>query len=381
MIGNLVRVASGQVDPKEEQAKSLLVVGPENLHAGGGLDKDSLQTAEKLGMISGKYAFDSDAILYSKIRPNLNKVCLPDFTGLCSADMYPLWVRDKKSADRIYVYYLLTSERFLYEATSRSFRTGIPKINRDDLESITVTIPPLPEQRHIAKILRTWDEAIEKATKIQGVKKRVHSWLTEKLLIAPTITNASEYAKAARPLSEFTKELTERNSRNALGRELVMGVSNTKGIVPMREQTIAGDISRYKILPPRAFSYNPMRINVGSIAMSRLDSEVLISPDYVLFACTDGSLDPDYFDHLCNTHWWSHHITESGTGSVRQRIYYDDLAALRIVIPPFQKQKKIANCLNQAQREIELIEAQIAALEKQKRGLMQKLLTGEWRVN
>ena len=65
---------------------------------------------------------------------------------------------------------------------------------------------------------------------------------------------------------------------------------------------------------------------------------------------------------------------------MRQRIYYDDLAALRIVIPPFEQQKRIANCLNQAKREIELIEAQIATLEKQKRGLMQKLLTGEWRV-
>jgi type I restriction enzyme, S subunit len=160
-----------------------------------------------------------------------------------------------------------------------------------------------------------------------------------------------------------------------------MGVTKAKGIVPMREQTIGGDLSRYKIRPPRAVAYNPMRINVGSIAMSRSISEVLISPDYVLFVCKDGLLDPDYFDHLCNTHWWSHHITESGTGSVRQRIYYDDLAALRIVLPPFEQQTKIANCLNHAKREIELIESQIAALEKQKRGLMQKLPTGEWRVN
>ena len=160
-----------------------------------------------------------------------------------------------------------------------------------------------------------------------------------------------------------------------------MGVSNANGIVPMRAQKIGSDLSRYKILPPKAFAYNPMRINVGSIAMSHLDSNVLVSPDYVLFACKKDVLDPDYFDHLCNTHWWKHYINESGSGSVRQRIYYGDLAALRLVIPTFEKQKQIANCLNQARREIELIQAQIAVLNKQKRGLMQKLLTGQWRVN
>jgi type I restriction enzyme S subunit len=286
-----------------------------------------------------------------------------------------------KAIDSDYLFYTLKQDKLFTLIDSLSRRSsGQTGIDMDALKSFPLLLPPLNAQRTIVSILRTWDNAIDKAIQIHGIKEKIYSWLTEKVLVAPTLKGITEAQKAAKPLSEFTSEIVTRNSANALGRERVMGVSNTKGIVPMREQTIAGDLSRYKVLPQRAFAYNPMRINVGSIAMSRLDSEVLVSPDYVLFACKDGSLDPDYFDHLCNTHWWSHHITESGTGSVRQRIYYDDLAALRIVIPPFKQQKKIANCLNQAKHEIELIEAQIAMLEKQKRGLMQKLLTGEWRV-
>ena len=42
------------------------------------------------GVISGKYLFTDKHIIYSKIRPNLNKVALPDFDGLCSADAYPI---------------------------------------------------------------------------------------------------------------------------------------------------------------------------------------------------------------------------------------------------------------------------------------------------
>ena len=159
-----------------------------------------------------------------------------------------------------------------------------------------------------------------------------------------------------------------------------MGVTNSRGIVPMREQTIAADISRYLILPPRAFAYNPMRINVGSIAMSRFEHNVLVSPDYVLFECLPGKLDPDFLDHLRQSHFWSHYINAGGTGSVRMRTYYDDLAALRLKIPPYEEQLAISEVLNTAQREVRLIEDQIAALSRQKRGLMQKLLTGEWRT-
>jgi hypothetical protein len=96
--------------------------------------------------------------------------------------------------------------------------------------------------------------------------------------------------------------------------------------VPMREQTIADDISRYKRLPPRAFAYNPMRINVGSIAMNDGAEEVLVSPDYVVFACNVEGLDPDYLDHLRKTRWWGHYINSGGSG---QRPHADVLRRSR----------------------------------------------------
>lgn len=159
-IGEIVRIASGQVDPRDNAVGRKLSVGPDCLRTGGGIEKHKLQSANDLRQISGKYAFDRDAILYAKIRPNLNKVGLPDFDGICSADVYPVWIKDTNATDRTFVYFLLTSDSFVADASARSFRTGLPKINRPDLESITVALPPLPQQRKIAEILRTWDEAI-----------------------------------------------------------------------------------------------------------------------------------------------------------------------------------------------------------------------------
>lgn len=380
-LGDLVRIASGQVDPKDTEIARKLSVGPENLRSGGGLETAGVKTAGELEQISGKYAFDRNAILYSKIRPNLNKIALVNFEGICSADMYPIWVRDDRQAVRDFIFYVMNSERFVADATSRSFRTGLPKINRPDLESIEVLLPPLPEQRKIAEILRTWDEAIEKLEALRAAKLRRLDGLRNCLLFGNTRLGQGRAEWPSRRIGDVTHELTARNGNMELGRDLVMGVTNSRGIVPMREQTIADDISRYKHLPHLAFAYNPMRINVGSIAMNEGGETVLVSPDYVVFACNAGGMEPDYLDHLRQTRWWLHHINSGGSGSVRSRTYYDDLAALHLPLPELGEQRAIVRVLNAAKVEVTASERMREALTRQKRGLMQKLLTGEWRVS
>ncbi|WP_164479493.1 restriction endonuclease subunit S [Methylocystis rosea] len=379
-LGDLVRIASGQVDPKDTDVANKFSVGPENLRSGGGLDKLSLRTAGQLEQISGKYEFDKDAILYSKIRPNLNKIALVDFDGICSADMYPIWVRDAQQAVRDFVFYVMNSERFVADATSRSFRTGLPKINRPDLEGIEVFIPPVSQQRKIAEILRTWDETIEKLEVLRALKARRLEAFRDELLFGARGNARRSADWPLRRLGDVTCELTTRNNDMVLARELVMGITNSRGIVPMREQTIADDISRYKLLPPRAFAYNPMRINVGSIAMNGDEQTVLVSPDYVVFACNAGGIEADYLDHIRQTRWWLHHVNSGGTGSVRQRTYYDDLAALHLPLPEPNEQAAIIAVLNSAKAEIAATERMLDVIARQKRGLMQKLLTGEWRV-
>lgn len=94
-------------------------------------------------------------------------------------------------------------------------------------------------------------------------------------------------------LRDATRESIARNA-SALDRGRIMGVTNDRGMRPMREETIASSIERYKIVRPSAFAYNPMRLNVGSIAMSPFDRDVLVSPDYVVFECDESKLLPSY---------------------------------------------------------------------------------------
>ncbi|WP_148635977.1 restriction endonuclease subunit S [Bradyrhizobium paxllaeri] len=140
---------------------------------------------------------------------------------------------------------------------------------------------------------------------------------------------------------------------------------------------VAADISRYKIVRSNWFAYNPMRLNIGSIARWHGDSDILVSPDYVVFRCLDGSdqraLSADYLDHFRHSDQWDAFVTEAGDGGVRVRIYYDDLSQLRLRLPDISEQQKIADCLGSLEDLIAAEGRKLEALRQHKQGLMQQL--------
>jgi type I restriction enzyme S subunit len=177
-------------------------------------------------------------------------------------------------------------------------------------------------------------------------------------------------------LGDVTEEATTRNG-GKLARASVMGVRKEGGIVPMEERLVAGDISRYKIVRSNWFAYNPMRLNIGSIARWQGGDEVLVSPDYVVFRCLARSnptpLIPAYLDHFRSSRQWEAFTNESGDGGVRIRIYYRDLARMRLLLPDASEQQKIADCLFSIDALIAAEADKLETLKDHKQGLMQQL--------
>ena len=120
------------------------------------------RTVEEDNVVSGKYFFTPQHIIYSKIRPNLNKVALPTFEGLCSADAYAILPKD--NIDRIYLAYILRSQYFLNYIVPLSGRTGMPKANQKQVRGFKLPLPPLPLQREFA-------DFVEKVEGLKGVAK------------------------------------------------------------------------------------------------------------------------------------------------------------------------------------------------------------------
>ena len=127
------------------------------------IEKDSgrlsgYRTVSEDGVKSGKYIFTKDHIIYSKIRPNLNKVALPAFEGLCSADAYPI-LPNAKMCDRYYLAYVLRSQWFLAYVIPLSGRSNMPKVNREQINGFAWPLPPLTLQKQFAAFARQSDKS------------------------------------------------------------------------------------------------------------------------------------------------------------------------------------------------------------------------------
>ncbi|HVY21204.1 MAG TPA: restriction endonuclease subunit S [Bauldia sp.] len=272
---------------------------------------------------------------------------------------------------------LARKEDLLKNVESAGHGTG--KLNTDFLQSLPILIPPLAEQKRITEVLSTWDDSLMCLARQIARKHEATSYLREAL-----VRGALRMKRRFKPwpvvsLGDVTENLSARNS-GRFDRNSVMGVTKADGLVPMKEHVIADDIGRYLILPPGGFAYNPMRINIGSITMSEFEEDVIVSPDYVVFACDASRLLPRFLNHVRRTKAWSDFMTIAGNGSVRVRIYYASLADFEFHLPPLDEQRAIVEVLDDAEREILSLMAEQAALEKQRDALATELLTGRLRV-
>lgn len=116
------------------------------------------RTVAEDGIISGKYPFTAQHIIYSKIRPALNKVALPDFDGVCSADAYPI-LPAKERCNRIYLAQVMRSSYFLDYVLPLSGRAQMPKVNKKALQGFSMPLPPLELQQEFAAFVSQVDKS------------------------------------------------------------------------------------------------------------------------------------------------------------------------------------------------------------------------------
>jgi type I restriction enzyme S subunit len=175
-------------------------------------------------------------------------------------------------------------------------------------------------------------------------------------------------------LGDVVEECIGRNSED-LGSASVFGVFKGQGLRPMKDRVRAENLDRYKRVERSWFAFNPMRINIGSIARHHGTAPVLVSPDYVVFRCREERIAPDFLDQVREGTEWTRFVENSGQGGVRVRIYFDALAKLPLLLPPLAEQRKIAAILSSVDETIEKTEAVIAQLDVVKKAMLEELLT------
>jgi type I restriction enzyme S subunit len=297
--------------------------------------------------------------------------------GKCNVNNHAHIIEGTKTCSTEWVFHFFRHRNILHFLSRQG--AGRYKLNKEALSQLPILVPPLAEQQKIAAILSTWDRAIELTEKLIAAKQNRKQALMQQLLTGKVRLPGFEKTKWKKcHLDDVAKNSTRRNVVPTDDR-IVYSVTNSVGMVPMDEDIIGESIDRYKTVSPFDFAYNPKRINVGSIAMWNGDEEVLVSPDYVVFRC-GSKLDAQFLNHFRTTHYWRHFVNRAGGGSVRVRIYFSDLGSMKLNLPPIDEQRAIAEALNAQDSEIDLLSRRLNAMKRQKKGLMQQLLTGKIRV-
>jgi len=159
---------------------------------------------------STKSVFRSGDVLYGRLRPYLNKVCIPDFDGVCSTDI--LVFRKAGAADNRFLMRFLAQREVVDWANQRSKGNSLPRVSFDDLGQFIVALPPLPEQKRIvAKV----EELLARVT---TVKER----LTRVLAI---IKHFRQSVLAAACFGRLTEDWRDRNKKVAIPGDLMPDVA------------------------------------------------------------------------------------------------------------------------------------------------------------
>jgi type I restriction enzyme S subunit len=282
-----------------------------------------------------------------------------------------------------YCYQYLISD-FGKKLTYKNIKGGAqPGLNCGDIEKYEILLPPLPEQRAIANILSTWDTAIQTTQALISQKEQEKNWLMQNLLTGKKRLKGFSGDWKEIHIRDVSKEVSIKNKSDK--QLTVLSCTKYKGLVPSLEyfgrKIFADDVSTYKIVPLNHFAYATNHIEEGSIGYQERYNEALISPMYTVFK-TDESVNDTFIYRLLKSHPLVYQYQNRMEGSIDRRggLRWDAFSIIKIKLPTLEEQTVIAQVLQTAEKEIELLKTKLEQQKLQKKGLMQVLLTGKVRV-
>ena len=300
------------------------------------------------------------------------------------------------------------SEKFLFQLTVSPFfrrkgeanmvgSAGQKRVPKNYLTTFKFLIPPLKEQHIIANILTAWDKAINQTDKLIKAKEKQKKALIQQLLTGKRrfkeFIKSEKYSKSK--FFEYPdgwlycnvgSVATQRNERNNTGKDIpVLSCTKYDGLVDSLEyfgkRVFSDDTSNYKIVHRGQFAYATNHIEEGSIGLLEFYEKGLVSPMYTVFK-TDDRVYVPFLYKVFKTELYRHIFAVNTNASVNRRgsLRWKGFAKIKVALPSFDEQKKISGCLDVFDKEIRLLKNQVDLFQKQKKGLMQKLLTGKIRV-
>jgi len=271
---------------------------------------------------------------------------------------------------------------------------SMKKIQKGALLKLRVAAPPLPEQRKIADIISTWDESLEKLDALIAAKERRKKGLMQRLLTGKRRVKGFDRSNGKTRSDRYGvypsdwkhvslgKITTEVVTRNADGTALpVLSCTKHQGLVLSEEyfgrRVYSADTSDYRVVKRGEYAYATNHIEEGSIGYQNVCDAGLVSPIYTVFQGTD-EVDDRYLYRVLKSALLIHLYRANTSSSVDRRggLRYGEFAKIHVWLPGKIEQRAIADIFDTCDEELSLLRKQRTSIEMQKRGVMQRLLTG-----
>lgn len=289
----------------------------------------------------------------------------------------------RPKVDSAFLLARLQEEGFVNKVIERCTGTSYPAINSKDLSRISITIPEdFDEQSAIGSLFRTLDALLasykNNLANYQSLKSTMLSNMFPKS--GQTVPEIRlDGFDGEWEIKKFKSISTKRGKSNSKGYDYpAYSVSNQSGLIPQSEQFDGSRLENlektsYKIVEPNEFAYNPARINVGSIAFNDLDETVIVSSLYVIFSL-DKSINNNYALLFIKSPKFNKEVRRNTEGSVREYLFYENFANIRIPIPPsLEEQQAIGVYFSNLDSLITAHQEKISQLETLKKKLLQDM--------
>lgn len=318
------------------------------------------------------------------VRAPVGKIGIASFEsclgrGVCS-------IRSK-SEDSNFLFQLLLSLENKWEKLEQG--STFSAISGSDIKNFKILLPPLPEQRAIANILSTWDTAIQTTQALITQKEAEKKWLMQNLLTGKKrLKGFSEEWKEVK-MSYIFERVNRKNSEQNTN---VVTISAQRGFVRQTDffnKTVASDLlDNYFLVEKGEFCYNKSYSNGYPWgATKRLNDfdKAVVTTLYICFKIADSIKNSgEFFEQFFNANSLDRGLTkiahEGGRAHGLLNVTPSDFFELKITTPDIEEQTAIAQVLQTADKELNLLKTKLEQQKLQKKGLMQVLLTGKVRV-
>lgn len=318
-----VDISTEMVDPSSGKYDDMPHIAPRNIESFTGRILDNVRSVKEEQLISGKFRFRPDDVVYGKINPQLRKYFYASVDGLTSADAYVF--KGKNGIKQKFLFSLLQTRDFFKYSVSVSKRSGMPKINRDELNAYAFHAPSEEEQNKIGSFLLDLDHFITlHQRKIYiFIKKMPIDWEQRKL------NEVAEF----NPKSDLPESFEYVDLESVVGTEMVSHRTETKETAPSRAQRLAqtGDVFFQTVRPYQRNNY----------LFTKPDNNYVFSTGY---AHMRPKIDAEFLMCFLQTDSFVKVVLDNCTGTSYPAINSNDLSNLEIYLPTSEDEQRRIGC-------------------------------------